>query len=181
MNSSSTANPSIRFSYITVAYSKPCVGFVCKSFNDCVVSVDGPADLNYSSVKEVVKNLIYTFKVGLQGDYGRVTVKLGRTHCVDLNNNVFQRTSSSVLKFRFGERTGICNGPIIIFEKSTYMFFLFKCFQINGQSQQKLGLRFESEAFHSTGKPMEDGSLMEQISFILSYDSIPPLQIPQLR
>ncbi|RZC60074.1 hypothetical protein C5167_021840 [Papaver somniferum] len=94
---------------IDITFSEACTkggGFKCINASSCDVLINGPAEVNASTLKMVEQDIKYRIVVefSASGVYGRVVVKMADMFCTDEAGNQFRRTNESVLILHFDRR-----------------------------------------------------------------------------
>ncbi|KAM7279476.1 hypothetical protein ACFE04_006610 [Oxalis oulophora] len=93
---------------IDITFSKPCLGnggFKCTDSFNCDVIVDGPAQIDYSSLRVIERDVKYRLGVFLsETTYGRVVIGMADSFCKDLAGNNFTRTNGSTIIIHFDRR-----------------------------------------------------------------------------
>ncbi|XP_026383362.1 uncharacterized protein LOC113278845 [Papaver somniferum] len=94
---------------IDITFSEACTkggGFNCINASSCDVLINGPAEVNASTLNMVEHDIKYRIKVEFSatGVSGRVVVKMADMFCTDEAGNQFKRTNKSVLILHFDRR-----------------------------------------------------------------------------
>ncbi|KAH9315090.1 hypothetical protein KI387_023717, partial [Taxus chinensis] len=94
---------------VNITFSELCPGdggFKCTDVRDCDLTVNGPAEVIPSSLKEVEAGMKYNILVALsvQTLFGRVVLSMARNLCTDQAGNPFMRKENSSFVIHFDRR-----------------------------------------------------------------------------
>ncbi|CAK9143303.1 unnamed protein product [Ilex paraguariensis] len=85
---------------IDVTFSEACTGnggFKCLNMSNCDVTIDGPAQVDASSLRIIKRDIKYSLDIilSLESTYAHVVIKMANDFCTDLAENNFTRTPGS--------------------------------------------------------------------------------------
>ncbi|XP_039124387.1 uncharacterized protein LOC120260879 [Dioscorea cayenensis subsp. rotundata] len=87
---------------IGIKFSEACTGrggFKCSNASNCDIMVNGPADIDPSTLQTVKPGVEYRLgiKFSPEETFGRIVIKMGESFCTDEAGNLFTRSNNSTL------------------------------------------------------------------------------------